>query len=204
MKEKSRKKGKKQVWIIIAVVALLLVAVASQGYNIYMGTFTFGRTTVETTAPGEYTNKGTTFVLYGKLNSHTDRKGTIEHVDYTTDVYEDGVTYSKYCNVYLPYGYDANDTETKYNVLYFQHGNTADPEIFTSPRTKNWLDNLFASGKVDPVIIVFTTFYMDVTKDVAERQKSGNVPAGDNGWDGKPGNFPREYIENIIPAVESR
>lgn len=110
---------KKQVWIIIVVVALLLVAVASQGYNIYMGTFTFGRTTVETTAPGEYTNEGTTFVLYGKLNSHTGRKGTIEHVDYTTDVYEDGVTYSKYCNVYLPYGYDANDIETKYNVLYY-------------------------------------------------------------------------------------
>ncbi|MBR2287319.1 MAG: hypothetical protein IJ865_03685 [Clostridia bacterium] len=205
MKEKTKKKGKKKVWIIIVLlVAALLAAVASQGYNIYMGTFTFGRTTVETTAPGEYTNEGTTFTLYGKLNSPTSKKGTIERVDYTTDVYEDGVTYSKYCNVYLPYGYDPNDTQTKYNVLYFQHGNTADPEIFTASRTKNWLDNLFASGDVEPTILVFTTFYMDVTKDVAERQRSGNVPAGDNGWDGKPGNFPREYIEDIIPAVESR
>lgn len=205
MKEKTGKKGKKKVWIIVAAIVLVLLGLlASQGYNIYMGTFTLGRTTEVTTAPGEVVQAGTTFIKYGKFDAHTSQKGTIERIDYTTDVYEDGVTYNKYCNVYLPYGYDPNDTETKYNVLYFQHGNTMDPEIFTKAKTKNWLDNLFASGKVDPMILVFTTYYMDVTTDADVRLKTGNVPAGDGNWDGLPGNFYREVIEDIIPTVESR
>ena len=49
------------------------------------------------------------------------KKGTIERVDYTTSVYEDGKVYPKYCYVYLPYGYDAEDKFKKYNVLYYQH-----------------------------------------------------------------------------------
>lgn len=193
------------MWIAIAAIVIILLAfLASQGYNIYMGTFTFGRTTVITTAPGEVVKEGTTFTKYGKFDAKTDKKGTIERVDYTTDVFEDGVTYHKYCNVYLPYGYDKNDKSKKYNILYFQHGNTMDQEIFTAPKTKNWLDNLFATVKVEPVILVFTTFYMDSAKDKAERLKSGFVPAGDGSWDKLPANYYREMVEDILPAVESR
>ncbi len=192
------------MWIIIGIVVVLLMLLASQGYNIYMGTLTLGITSTIKTAPGEVMKEGTTFTKFGKLDSRTDKKGTIERVEYTTDVYEDGVTYKKYCNVYLPYGYDANNKDKKYNVLYFQHGNTADPDIFTAPKTKNWLDNLFASGDVEPVIIVFTTYYMDVTKDTDVRKKTGNIPAGDGNWEGLPGNFYREVVEDIIPTVESR
>ena len=35
---------------------------------------------------------------------------------------EDGETYTKNALVYVPYGYDENDTETRYNVLYLMHG----------------------------------------------------------------------------------
>ena len=206
MKEKAKaKKGKKKVWIILAVVVLLLAAVASQGYNIYMGTFTLGRTTVITTEPGEVMQEGTSFIKYGKFDFPQSRKGTIERVDYTTDVYENGVTYSKYVEVYLPCGYDASDTSKKYNVLYFQHGNTMDQEIFTSSSPKRWMDNLFAAeGMPDDLILVFTTYYMDPARDKSERLKSGNVEAGDGNWEGLPGNFWREVVEDIIPAVESR
>ena len=72
----------------------------------------FDRSTVLiTTEPGEVIEYGTSFVRYNKISSGFSKKGTIERIDYTTDVYEDGVTYSKYCNVYLPYGYDPNRSE---------------------------------------------------------------------------------------------
>ena len=35
-----------------------------------------------------------------------EKRGRMVRVDYTTDVYEYGVTYQKYCNVYLPWDYD--------------------------------------------------------------------------------------------------
>ena len=84
-----------------------------------------------TTKPGEVIDAGTSFVKYNLLYEETEQKGTFERIEYTTDVYEDGNTYSKYCNVYLPYGYDPN-SDTKYDVLYFQHGNTNDPEVLAT------------------------------------------------------------------------
>ena len=100
-------------------------------------------------------------------------KGTIERVDYTTSVYEDGKTYPKYCYVYLPYGYDKDDKDKKYNVLYFQHGNTCEPSIFSMG-------------------------------DADQRVLTGMVPAGDGGWEGIKGNYYKEVVEDIIPAVETR
>ena len=55
-------------------------------------------------------------------------------------MYEDGVIYEKYVNVYLPYGYDPAQ---KYNVLYFQRGNKLNNEYFKDETYKNWMDNLF-------------------------------------------------------------
>ena len=148
--------------------------------------------------------EGTTFVRCNLLYNGTDLKGTFERVDYTTDVYEDGVTYEKYCNVYLPYGYNANDKDTKYNVVYFQHGNGGDPEALLNDPTINYLDALFATGEIEPVIIVMATYYMDVTENVAERKKTGQMPAGDGNWEGIPGNYYMEIIQDVMPLVESR
>lgn len=129
-------------------------------------------------------------------------EGRIERIDYTTSVYEDGITYNKFCNVYLPWCYDPADREKRYNVIYFQHGNTGDPGFFAYPIMKQLLDDLFEMEKITPCICVFTTYYFDVTKDVETRRKTGRVPAGDGGWPGIKGNFYREVVEDIIPAVE--
>jgi hypothetical protein len=51
-----------------------------------------------------------------------------------------GDALTKKCNVYLPAGYDKNDSGTRYNVLYLLHG-------VGGPRYK-WLDG---SGKADGV-----------------------------------------------------
>ena len=158
------------------------------------------------TAPGEVIDFETVFEENPLLRTGVPaKKGTIERVDYTTDVYEDGKTYPKYCYVYLPYCYDAADKTRKYNVLYYQHGNTCEPSIFSIGGNKPMLDMLFDSGALEPCIIVSTTYYFDpMGKDAEERLITGRVPAGDGGWEGIPGNFHREVVENIIPAVELR
>jgi len=153
------------------------------------------------TAPGEVIPFETVFEEIPEIVDVPDRVGRVERVDYTTDVYEDGVTYPKYCNVYLPYCYDPEDKTRRYNVLYYQHGNTCDPEIFTGPNQKLF-DALFASGELEPCIIVSTTYYFDVARNVGERRATGQVAAGDGNCPDYPGNFYKEVVENIIPAVE--
>ena len=132
------------------------------------------------------------------------KKGTVEKVEYTTTVYEDGKEWQKYCYVYLPYGYDKDDKSKKYNVLYFQHGNSCDPAIFAVGGNKPMIDMLFESGEIEPCIMVSVTYYMDPWSNGAERSVTGRSPAGDGGWPGIKGNFHREVIESIIPAVETR
>ena len=139
----------------------------------------------------------------------TPYKGTEIFIEYTTDVYEDGVTYDKFARVYLPYGYDPEDAETRYNVLYLQHGNNCSPSNFFDlvPPTADFntlLDNLFdpEHGLMDPCIIVCPTYYLDIEElDVTVPD---GVIAGDGRYEGIPGNYYKEVIEDLIPAVESQ
>ena len=155
---------------------------------------------------GELIDFETRFIENPAIGGKPEKVGRFERVDYTTDVYEDGKTYQKYCNVYLPWCYDPEDKTRKYNVMYYQHGNTCDPDIFTEPAAKATLDCLFDSGEIEPCIMVFTTYYFDVTKDVETRRTTGDVPAGDGNYGGGyiPANFCKEVVQNIIPAVELR
>ncbi len=132
------------------------------------------------------------------------KRGTTEIVEYDTAVYENGITYHKYCYVYLPNGYDPEDKSKRYNVLYYQHGNTCEPSIFARGGNEPMIDMLFESGEIEPCIIVSTTYYMNPIRDTAERMKSGMVEAGDGFWKALPPYFYREVVESIIPAVETR
>ncbi len=155
--------------------------------------------------PGELLDFETIFEENPYLRTGVPKKkGTVERVDYETSVYEDGNTYPKYCYVYLPYGYDPEDKAKKYNVLYFQHGNTCEPSIFSIGGNKPMFDMLFDSGDREPCIIVSTTYYIDPMRYADERVKTGMIPAGDGMWPGIPNNFHREVVECIIPAVEMR
>ncbi|MEG1755197.1 MAG: hypothetical protein RR297_03575, partial [Clostridia bacterium] len=97
----------------------------------------------------------------------TEHKGTNFVIHYTTDVYGDGVTYDKFCRIYLPYGYDQNDKDTKYNVIYFQHGNNGSPNEFfdhvlKSANVIRLFDNMFDPDHkvMEPCIIVCPTYYL--------------------------------------------
>ena len=155
------------------------------------------------TKPGEVIDFETVFEEHPCLRTGVPAKhGRVERLDYTTMVYEDGIAHPKYCYVYLPYCYDPADKSRKYNVLYFQHGNTCSPEMFAVGGNKPMFDMLFDSGEIEPCIIVFVTYYFDPMENARERVLTGFVPAGDGTTPDVKPNYHREIVEDIIPAVE--
>lgn len=147
-------------------------------------------------------------------------EGSSMIIRYTTDVYEDGVNYDKFARIYLPYGYDPEDTETKYNILYYQHPNAGTPnslfeKTFASPgrmsaNTLNMLNNMFEGehAVLDKWIIVCPTFYFGLEEDMVDRVPD-DQPAGDGfaqSEDGNtiPANYYLEVVQDLIPAVESQ
>ena len=69
--------------------------------------------------------------------------------------------------VYLPYGYDPEDKETKYPVLYISHGaGGTEMDWATVGAVKNIFDNAIADGEVEPTIVAImnhTRFGWDQT-----------------------------------------
>lgn len=61
----------------------------------------------------------------------------------------------KKCNIYLPAGYDSNDSSVRYDVLYLLHGVGGDRNEWLSGNIQNILDNLIDKGDIDPLIVVF-------------------------------------------------
>ncbi len=71
-----------------------------------------------------------------------DHPGTIEAFEYETQTYGDdgagdGKTFTKTCNVYLPYGYSASGNKP-FDILYLQHGAGGDES--------SWLGEPHTSG----------------------------------------------------------
>ena len=172
-------------------------------------------TTTTVTTSGDFDFDLTFEVLSDSFKNHAaEHPGTDMVVRYTTDAYEDGVTYDKWCRVYLPYGYDPEDTETKYNVIYFQHGNNQNPNEFFDHATvdkvgygdKNLFDNMMDPeyGVMNPCILVFPTYYFYAPEDRWNTPPNGDLKAGDGNDEVTPANYYREVVEDLIPAVEGQ
>ena len=99
---------------------------------------------------------------YAKESGHP---GTVEMLVYDTKDYAgDGSDIQKTAYVYLPFGYDPNDTETRYNIIYLMHGwGGAAGEYFYMGNgyIKTLLDEMIARGDIEPVIAVSATFYTE-------------------------------------------
>ena len=79
------------------------------------------------------------------------KPGNVEHVWYYSA--ENDMTRRMY--VYTPFGYDRNNKKVKYPVLYLLHGGGGDEDAWsTLGRTAQILDNLIATGKAEPMIVV--------------------------------------------------
>lgn len=90
--------------------------------------------------------------------------------------------------VYTPPGYKANN-KTRYPVLYLQHGAGESERGWTSQGRANFiLDNLIASGKAKPMIVVMENGYA-----VKAGQES---PRGNEG-------FTELVIRDLIPEIDN-
>ena len=121
--------------------------------------------------------------------AESEQTGTVEEVVYETKAYAtDERTVTKTAYVYLPYGYSR---EKEYNILYLMHG-TGDDEKYwlkTNPYNKTMLDNLIASGDIQPLIVVTPTFYVedDCADDLDQLTYS----------------FAKELRNDLMPEIES-
>lgn len=125
-----------------------------------------------------------------------DHPGTIEAFEYETQTYGDdgagdGKTFTKICNVYLPYGYSASGNKP-FDILYLQHGAGGDESSWLGePHTsgsdaKRILDHLMADGLVRPTIVV-----------------TPSIPEGNDHWASEFTSYIYELGRDLMPAVET-
>lgn len=96
--------------------------------------------------------------------------------------------------IYTPPGY-AENTSTRYPVLYLLHGTTDTEETFTRVGKANLiLDNLIAEGSARPMIIVmpYGRAYPVISRE------SGSLRNWENLQE-----FSKDFLENIMPFVEN-
>lgn len=95
---------------------------------------------------------------YQTLSEHP---GSVVRLDYDSLAYDtNNAPITKTAWVYLPYGYDENDKETRYDIVYLMHGWGGHAgEYFEYDTVKNTFDHLIENGDIPPVIIVSATFY---------------------------------------------
>ena len=129
-----------------------------------------------------------------EYKTSASRKGTVIRLDYESKDYagnEAPITKTAY--VYLPYGYDENDAETKYDIIYLMHGWGGHAgEYFDYTATKNMFDHLIENGDIPPVIMVSATFYNS---------------RSDTGWGGSVSElraFHLDFENHLMPAVEGK
>ena len=115
--------------------------------------------------------------------------GKLEMIEYNSKT----VGTKRKMQVYTPHGYSK---EKKYPVLYLLHGIGGDEtewERFATPSVI--LDNLFADGKIAPMIVVMPNGRAQ-KNDRAEGDIFRAAPAF--------ANFERDLLDDVIPTIESR
>ena len=121
-----------------------------------------------------------------------DNKGRLERINYES---ESG---SKYAYVYLPYGYDENDSEQKYDILYLMHGGGGSADTYmgsdSNPNTfKNVIDHMIDNKDVEPLILVMPSFYPTGDSDSSVSNAAQLTEK-----------FHEELVGELIPAVEGK
>ena len=104
---------------------------------------------------------GYTAAVPASYKTASGHPGTVTRLDYDSkDYVRDGAAITKTAYVYTPYGYDENDEENRYNIVYLMHGWGGHAgEYFEFTSTKNMFDHLIENGDIPPMIIVSATFY---------------------------------------------
>lgn len=123
-------------------------------------------------------------------------QGSVVSIDYDSkDYVRDGSDVTKTAYVYLPYGYDDADTETRYDIIYLMHGwGGREGEYFFmgDGSIKNMLDHLIENGEIPPIIAVSATFY------------NKNSDRSFEGSDKELREFHQDFVNHLMPAVEGK
>lgn len=125
--------------------------------------------------------------LPNRYRTESEQPGSIERHHYKTPNLEEGHDEKK-LHVYTPYGYNANDSDKRYNVLYLMHGGGENEDLLfggpgQSTELKTIIDNMIANERLDPFIVVTPTFYGG-KNDVAV--------------------FYQELVDTIVPMIDSK
>ncbi len=112
--------------------------------------------------------------------------GTVVDFNYIAKT-EDGVEYEKHSFVYLPKGYDANDKDRKYNVIYLMHGGGDDETWYFADtarmsQARRFFDSMMEADDIVPCIICTPTYNIpgyegDSTEAFAYELKNYLIPA---------------------------
>ena len=120
--------------------------------------------------------------------------GTLVGVEYETKNYGgDKEKFTKKAIVYLPQGYNANDTDKLYDVMYYMHGGGgSEAELFggllDDNESKRMIDHMIANGDLEPCIVVSCSYNNPYNGDATQCCQ----------------NFWQELVNDLIPAVESQ
>ena len=125
---------------------------------------------------------------------NSNHRGKVTKIKYSS---KDYVTNSKNiikeAYVYTPYGYDENNKNIKYNIIYLMHGwtMTAEHYIFKC-NIITLLDNMIQKKIIEPLILVSATFDAEnKPQDFGLSVKELKV-------------FHKDFRENLIYAVETK
>lgn len=137
---------------------------------------------------------GWTEAVPAEYKTVASQQGSVVRLDYDSlDYAGNQAAITKTAYVYLPYGYDENDAETRYDVVYLMHGWGGHAgEYFEFSALKNVFDHLIENGDILPVIIVSPSFY--------------NTNS-DTGWGGSVNevrNFHYDFENHLMVTVEGK
>lgn len=144
----------------------------------------------EATKRAEYPDNVHVEVPRDYTQERGENKGMTEFVEYETKDYRgNGESFKKQAMVYLPHGYDQEDTETKYNVLYMMHGGGGNE--YEALQSDNFqlvkiLDHMFENGDAEPCIVVGISY---------NNPHNGDATACCQ-------NFVEEFLNDLCPAIE--
>ena len=117
-----------------------------------------------------------------------EHQGTLERISYQTDSGENEAI------VYVPYGYNQHEFDTRYNILYLQHGGGGNEMVYMgdtdSPnKLKNMFDHMIENGEIEPMLIVAP--HLETEGGYAKALRYAAA-------------FPEEFEQKLMPEVESK
>lgn len=139
----------------------------------------------------------------GIADNYVDRKvphGTVRKVWYPTTL--DGMSRRR-MTVYLPASYDSNRNK-RYPVLYLLHGSGGDENSWSDGgRAIQILDNMIASGRCKPMIVVMPNGNVNLAAAPGEDPDNPGVKPSANNTSSMLGKIESVFMKDVVDYVDN-